>query len=253
MLDLTTPRGRILKAALDLAAERPWQDVTLADVAARADLGLDALRDQVASKSDLLAKLLRAIDDAVLKGVGRTQPDLSKRDALFEVIMARFDLLQAYKPALRSIYASGGADFALAAPYLASQHWMLQAAGIGTDGLAGGAKVAGLAVAYASVFRTWLEDDDPGLGKTMAALDRHLRRGERTLDRIEQAGSFLGRVGKAFGQAARAAAKSATERKTEATPAAAPPAAPEPPATPAAAATAESNPPVVPDGGKPAV
>ena len=62
---------------------------------------------------------------------------------------------------------------------------MLHAAGIGTDGVEGGLKVAGLASVYASVFRTWLDDDDPGLARTMAALDRRLRRGERTYARIE--------------------------------------------------------------------
>jgi ubiquinone biosynthesis protein COQ9 len=227
MLDLTTSRGRILKAALELAAEKSWADVGLAEVAARADLGLDTLRAEVHSKADLLAKLLRAIDDAVLKAAGRPAADLSKRDALFEVIMARFDLLAPYKPALRSIHASGSADFSLAAPYLASQHWMLQAAGIGTDGLAGGARVAGLAVAYASVFRTWLGDEDPGLGKTMAALDRHLRRGQAAMENLEKAAGFLGRVGKAFGEAAKAAADSATARKAAA---AAPTPSPEAPA-----------------------
>lgn len=247
MLDLTTPRGRILKAALDLAAERPWADVTLADVAARADLGLDALRGEVASKADLLAKLLRAIDDAVLKTSARPAPDLSKRDALFEVIMARFDLLGRYRPALKSIHGSGSADFSLAAPYLASQHWMLQAAGIGTDGLAGGARVAGLAVAYASVFRTWLDDEDPGLGKTMAALDRHLRRGQSAMENMEKAAGFLGRVGKAVREAAKAAAESATSRRAPASTPAEPP-----PPYPAAAATSESAPPMQPTEGKPA-
>ncbi len=249
MLDLTTPRGRILKAALDLAGEKPWTDVTLADVGARADLGLDAVRSEVASKSDLLAKLLRAIDDAVLKTAGRPGADLSKRDALFEVIMARFDLLTPYKPALKSIHGSGAGDFSLAAPYLASQHWMLQAAGIGTDGLSGGARVAGLAVAYASVFRTWLGDEDPGLGKTMAALDRQLRRGETAMANIERAAGFLGRVGKAFGEAARAAADSAASRRK---PDAASTPAQEPAPYPAAAAASESAPPMPPAVGKPA-
>lgn len=246
MFDMTTPRGRILKAALELAAERPWGQVTLADVAARADLGLDALRTEVASKGDLLARLLRAIDDAVLKTVARPSAELAKRDALFEVIMARFDLLAPYKPALTSIHASGSADFSLAAPYLASQHWMLQAAGIGTDGIAGGARVAGLAVAYASVFRTWLSDDDPGLGKTMAALDRHLRRGQAAMENLDKAAGFLGRLGKAFGEAARAAADSASARR-----AASPAPAPEPASPPAAAATSESAPPMSPGVIKP--
>ena len=47
---------------------------------------------------------------------------------------------------------------------------------------------------YASVFGVWLEDDDPGLARTMAALDRRLRRGERTLRGVEQVGSALYRL-----------------------------------------------------------
>jgi hypothetical protein len=34
-------------------------------------------------------------------------------------------------------------------------------------------------VLFASVLRTWVNDDDPGLARTMAALDRALGRGQR--------------------------------------------------------------------------
>ena len=44
------------------------------------------------------------------------------------------------------------------------------------------------------MFRVWLEDDDPGHARTMAALDRRLRRGERTLRNAEQVGSLINRV-----------------------------------------------------------
>jgi hypothetical protein len=72
-------------------------------------------------------------------------------------------------------------------------YWMLEAAGIGTDGATGGLRVAGLAAVYASVFRVWLEDDDPGHARTMAALDRRLRRGERSLRNFGQASSVVHR------------------------------------------------------------
>ncbi|MEO1265320.1 MAG: hypothetical protein AAFV26_06420, partial [Pseudomonadota bacterium] len=45
----------------------------------------------------------------------------------------------------------------------------------------------GLAQLFGSVFQTWLEDDDPGLAKTMAMLDRRLRRAESTMSTIDQA------------------------------------------------------------------
>jgi len=36
-------------------------------------------------------------------------------------------------------------------------------------------------VLFASVLRTWVRDEDPGLARTMAALDRALARGQRLI------------------------------------------------------------------------
>ena len=58
--------------------------------------------------------------------------------------------------------------------------------------------MAGLGLTYASVFRVWLQDDDPGLARTMAALDRRLRRGERALGGIEQVHTAVSRFGEAL-------------------------------------------------------
>jgi hypothetical protein len=40
-------------------------------------------------------------------------------------------------------------------------------------------RAQGLALLFGSVLRTWVRDDDPGLARTMAALDRALARGQR--------------------------------------------------------------------------
>jgi len=193
MLDHTTRKGRILSAALDCAARNSWSEVTLADIAGAAELPLADFRAEFASKTEIIAALVRAVDDEVLKRAPKRGEGQEKRDALFDIVMTRFDVLGPHKAALKSIHASGPADFALAGPFLSSQHWMLEAAGISTDGPTGALRVAGLGLAYASVFRTWLEDDDPGLARTMAALDRRLRRGERTLGGIEGVASALNR------------------------------------------------------------
>lgn len=187
-VDLTGPNGRIIAAALALASERPWREVALRDVAERAGITLAAMREHFASKSEIIAGLMRAVDDAVLTAAPAAASGEPKRDQLFEVIMARFDVLQPYRTALRSISAEASADPALMRAMLSSQAWMLQAAGIDAGGIEGGMRVAGLAAIYASVYRTWLEDDDPGLARTMAALDRRLRRGERTLSTLDEMG-----------------------------------------------------------------
>ena len=186
MIDTTTPRGRILAAAFALAAERPWREVTLADIAEKAGVTLVELKAAFDSKAAMLAAFSGLVDDEILRRAPRRTPDQTTRDALFEVIMSRFDALGPYRAALKSIAGSGFTDIAHLRAVMDSQHWMLAAAGVNTDGPAGLARTAGLATVYASVFRTWLDDEDPGFARTMAALDRRLRRGESTLNRIDE-------------------------------------------------------------------
>jgi ubiquinone biosynthesis protein COQ9 len=205
MLDTSTAKGRILAAALQCAAQKSWVDVSLLDIAEAAGVPLAELRDLFTGKTEILAALLRAVDDEVLKRAPARSEGQETRDRLFDIIMTRFDVLAPHKAALKSIHASGAADFALAGPFLSSQLWMLQGAGIATDGAMGALRVGGLGLAYASVFGVWLEDDDPGLARTMAALDRRLRRGERALGSIEQLSTAASRFGEALREAARAA------------------------------------------------
>lgn len=194
-LDFSSPRGRIVEAALALATERPWREVALRDIAARAGVSLADVREHSASKADVLGLMVRLVDDAILASASSRVTGEPKRDALFEVVMARFDTLQPYRVALRSMTLDAPFDPGLARTTLASAAWMLQAAGIDTSGLDGATRVAGLATVYASVFRIWLDDDDPGLARTMAALDRRLRRGERTLESLDEMGKSVRGIG----------------------------------------------------------
>jgi AcrR family transcriptional regulator len=184
MIDTTTAKGRILAAAFALAAERPWREVSLADIADRAGVPLVDLKAAFDGKAAMLAAFSGLVDDEMLRRAPRRAPDQSTRDALFEVIMSRFDALSPYRLALKSIAAAGPADLGHLRAILDAQHWMLAAAGVPNDGAAGLARAAGLATVYASVFRTWLDDEDPGFARTMAVLDRRLRRGETALNRI---------------------------------------------------------------------
>jgi len=206
MIDQSTPKGRVLAAALACAAAKDWAQVSLLDIAQEAKVPLSEMRDLFASKNAIIAALLRAVDREVLNRTERVAGQ-EKRDLLFDVLMTRFDVLAPHKAALRSMAKSGGGDLALAGPLFASQHWMLEAAGIDTSGAGGAVRVAGLAGVYASVFRTWLEDDDPGQARTMAALDRRLRRGERTLRQIDGVAAGLERLATAVPQFVRALAE----------------------------------------------
>jgi len=214
MLDHPTVRGRLVAAAMKLAAERPWREVTLVQIAEAAGIGLVDARHEFSSKGEVLAAFVRMVDDAVLARSPQRSGGQSPRDALFEVIMSRFDVLSAYKPALKSIAASASLEPSLACAIGRSQPWMLRAAGVRADGIEGGVRALGLAGLYASVYRTWLADDDPGLAKTMAALDRRLRRGEQTLQSVDRVvGKLCG-----FARSCRSAARDAARKRPESTP-----------------------------------
>jgi AcrR family transcriptional regulator len=203
MLDQSTNKGRIIAATMRLAAERPWDDVLMKDIAEAAALDLAALRREFPSKSAILSAFSRAVDDAVLSSAPKFTGSENSRDRIFDVVMARLDVLVPYKEALKNIAAARPFDMELVRRTMASQAWMLHAAGVRTDGVLGTSRVTGLASVYASVMQTWLQDDDPGSARTMAALDRRLKRGEQSMrmltDVVEGADHIASRLMKALG------------------------------------------------------
>ena len=170
----------VIDAALALAAERSWHGLALADIAEAAGIGLIDLYRSFRSKPAILGALSRRIDAATL--ALPTEADASAHDRLFEVLMHRFDLLTPYKPGLKGLARDarrGRLDgLALACHLPRSLAWMLEASGVSTSGLKGKVRIKLLGLAYLATLRTWLQDDSPDLAKTMAALDKALKRVE---------------------------------------------------------------------------
>src|SRR5262249_12161423 len=98
-------------------------------------------------------------------------------------VVRRVDCVGRYKEVvgvvMRSARRNPGLAFALNAMAVRSQHWMLEAAGIGTSGTRGALRAQGAALMFARVLSVWIDDEDQGLDRTMAALDRGLMSAER--------------------------------------------------------------------------
>jgi len=168
--------GRMLDAALALAAERDWAAIGLTEIAQKAGLSLAEGSAACPSKLNLLAALNRRVDQASLTAM--PEAEALPRERLFDLLMRRFDALQPHRPALRSMLRGSLGDPAtlLAAPaLLRSMAWMLEAAGISAGGWRGVLRVHVLAGVYLSVLRVFLGDESADLAATMAALDRRLR------------------------------------------------------------------------------
>ena len=176
-------RDRIIDAALNLAAERPWRTVTLADIAAAARTDLAALQENFASRTAIVTAVMSRADAAVLGGTDAAAASEPLHDRLLDALLRRLDELRPHKQAVRSILYGMPADplgALCAAPrFLASMGWMLESAGIGSTGPAGRLRVNGLAAIYLGALRVWLADDTPDQGRTMAYLDRRLRQAGR--------------------------------------------------------------------------
>lgn len=176
-------REQIIEAFLALLAEKPFEEVGFGEIARRAGLSLADCRTEFASTLGVLAVHVKEVDRKVLAGLAADMAEEPPRERLFDVLMRRLEILAPHKAAMRSLMHSAarnpGLALALNGLAVRSQQWMLTAADIDAAGPQGIVRAQGLALLYASVLRTWIHDDDPGLARTMAALDRALGRGAR--------------------------------------------------------------------------
>jgi len=190
------PRERIIAAFMSLLADKPIEQIGFAGIAREAGVSLVELRDLYGSTLAILAAQMKETDRAVLAADAADMAEEPPRERLFDVLMRRLEVLEPHKAAVRSLTRSAsrnpGLAFALNALAVRSQQWMLTAADIDAAGPRGMVRAQGLAILFASVLRTWVDDDDPGHARTMAALDRALARGQRWsgfldgLNRIQQ-------------------------------------------------------------------
>jgi AcrR family transcriptional regulator len=181
--DATSERERVIEALLALLADKPMEEIGFGEIAARAGVPLAQLRVLFGSKLAILAAHIKEIDRQVLGSIDADMAEEPPRERLFDVLMRRLEVLAPHKAALRSLLRSArrnaGLALALNSMAVRSQQWMLTAADIPASGPKGALRAQGLAALYASVLRTWLDDEDEGLARTMAALDRALGRGQR--------------------------------------------------------------------------
>lgn len=183
-------RDKIIEALMTLLADHAIEDIGLADIASEADVTLSELRAEFGSPMAMLAAYIKDIDRKVLDGGDDDMDDESPRERLFDVLMRRLELLEPHKPAIRSLIRSAtrnpGLALTLNAHSVCSQQWMLTAAGIGASGPKGMIRAQGLALMFANVIRTWVNDHDEGHARTLAALDRELARGQRLVGLLDE-------------------------------------------------------------------
>lgn len=181
----------VAEAALALAAERPWREITLREIAERAKVPLDQLYGRLASKGDILGAVLARFDKAAV-GELDFDAEATRRERVFDATMARFDAMEPHRAGLVSMLKDAARDPVLAtrlgARALRTARWLLELANVDTAGVRGAARVNGFALILGRTTRAWMRDDAGDLAKTMASLDRSLRDVESWTERMKSRG-----------------------------------------------------------------
>src|SRR3954462_6283504 len=178
-----TDRDKIIAAFMGLLAEKGFEEIGFGEIAQRSGLTLANCRAEFGSTLAIYAAHMKDLDRKVLAGGEGDMAEEPPRERLFDVLMRRIEVMAPYRAATRSLMKSAscnpGLAFALNGLAVRSQSWMMTAADIDAAGPRGMLRAQGLAMLFASVLRTWVDDEDEGLARTLAALDRALARGQR--------------------------------------------------------------------------
>jgi ubiquinone biosynthesis protein COQ9 len=180
------PKAALREALLRLAAAGGWRDLSYAEIAKEAGLGLSAAYQAYPSKAAILMGIGRDIDARIFAGLEGDPLDGSPKDRLFDLLMRRFDTLNQHREAFaalaKDLPRTPGEGLALLCQLRSSLARMLEAAGISASGLRGALRIEGLGAIYAAALRVWFKDDSSDLSKTMAELDKRLSQAERWVE-----------------------------------------------------------------------
>jgi len=170
----------LITAAFRLAGEEGWRKVNVAKSARAAGLSLSEARDRFPSRNAILLRFGRLADQAALKDAPSEGP---VRDRLFDLLMSRFDMMQAHRAGLKALLKALPADpptaILLACATKRSMRWMLQGAGVTATGPRGELQVRGMLAVWLWAVRAWERDESEDMSGTMAAVDKGLERAEQ--------------------------------------------------------------------------
>jgi AcrR family transcriptional regulator len=126
---------RAAEAALALAADRRWDQISLRDIALAAGAPLADLYAEAPGKIALLDHLSRTLDRQALASA-EADGSAATIDRLFEAVMARLEAMEPHRIALIAMAKSEGM-LALAPRLPRTAKALLEAAGIDTGGVRG--------------------------------------------------------------------------------------------------------------------
>jgi AcrR family transcriptional regulator len=176
------PLDRAADAALRLAAETPWRDITLRDIAHEAGVAFAELYARAPGKGALLDRLSKRFDRIALKAADDPSADL--HDRLFEATMGRVEAMEPHRFALIAIAREEGPlSPRWGRRFATTARALLETAGIDTSGRRGAVRILAMSAVWARTVQVW-RDDEGALNRTMAEIDKRLKSMRKRLGQV---------------------------------------------------------------------
>ena len=180
---------RIVAATLKLAKFNSWKNISMKIISEEAKIPLSEIIKILPTKTAILIEFNRLVDKRLSENNHNNEESVNSRDLLFELLMERFDILNENKEALVNIMKSIAKESPVTGiigiiSSLQSINRIMEICAIPNRGLLGKFRLKAVFAIYLKAMYCWLEDDTPGLSKTMADLDKSLTRLEVLLSRL---------------------------------------------------------------------
>lgn len=180
-----TLRRDLARAALSAAAAGPWREQTIVKLA---DIASRPVSDFYGAS---LSEAVDCVEEAFDRAIGDNLDELSSsqtvRDRLFDLIMRRFEAMEPHRAAVLAMEQGMDRDPTLLAAahqrHVRCARWVLALSGLEADGMTGQARAQGLGVIIGQARAAWRGDSAGDYAKTMASLDKNLRRAEEMFGR----------------------------------------------------------------------
>ncbi|SVC47918.1 uncharacterized protein METZ01_LOCUS300772 [marine metagenome] len=160
---------------LKLLKKKSWGEIRLEEIIKNSKKHKQSIK----TKNDLLKNINRYVDYLLKKETSSIEKS-STKDMLFEVIMARFDVLQKYRNSFLTLFESFKLKpqklIILLPSFLESMFLTASLADIEIKGIKGSLTIKGIFIIYIATYLEWMNDTSKSLEKTMTALDKYLNK-----------------------------------------------------------------------------
>jgi len=168
---------------LKLLKKKSWGEIRLEEIIKNSKKHKQSIK----TKNDLLKNINRYVDYLLKKETSSIEKSTTK-DMLFEVIMARFDVLQKYRNSFLTLFESFKSkpqkSIILLPSFLESMFLTATLANIEIKGIKGSLTIKGIFIIYIATYLEWIKDTSKSLEKTMTTLDQYLNKASKILNFI---------------------------------------------------------------------